>query len=218
MILQKKDRVVFLGDSLTRRTGLLSSTNPAARYGHSYLGSYVDILLKRLLVHFPHLELETLNAGVGGIMLPHLLQRLPGYLDDFRPTWAVLFMGQNDAKKYGPETFESYLIKVLEVLRNARVSTLQLSTTPHPGEAQKNQVLSAYDRIIESRCREFGNRFVDVKTPFEKLLEYNAGAEHAVRVFADGCHLAELGNQLLADLVFAAMTSQGPAVVRRPAV
>ena len=130
----------------------------------------MDILLKRLLVHYPHLELETLNAGVGGIMLPHLLQRLQGCLDDFKPTWAVLFMGQNDAKKYGPERFESNLVKVLEVLRNARVSTLQLSTTPHPGEARKNGVLAQYDRIIERRCREFGNRFVDVKTPFEKLL------------------------------------------------
>lgn len=210
MILQKKDRVVFLGDSLTRRTGLLATTNPGARYGHSYLGSYVDILLKRLLVHYPHLELETLNAGVGGIMLPHLLQRLPEYLNDFKPTWAVLFMGQNDAKKYAPETFESYLVKVLEVLRNAGVSTLQLSTTPHPGEARKNGVMAQYDRIIERRCREFGNRFVDVKTPFEKLLDYNADAEYPVRIFADGCHLAELGNQLLADLVFEAMTSPGP--------
>ena len=170
----------------------------------------MDILLKRLLVHYPHLELETLNAGVGGIMLPHLLQRLPEYLDDFKPTWAVLFMGQNDAKKYGPETFESYLVKLLEVLRNAGVSTLQLSTTPHPGEARKNQVLAQYDRIIERRCREFGNRFVDVKTPFEKLLDYNADADHPVKVFADGCHMAELGNQLLADLVFEAMTGTGP--------
>lgn len=211
MILQKKDRVVFLGDSLTRRTGLLSTTRPAARYGHAYLGSYVDILLKRLLVHYPHLELEALNAGIGGIMLPHLLQRLPEYLDDFKPTWAVLFMGQNDAKKYAPESFESYLVEVLEILRNAEVSTLQLSTTPHPGEARKNGVLALYDRIIERRCREFGNRFVDVKTPFEKLLDYNADAEHPVKVFADGCHLAELGNQLLADLVFEAMTSPGPS-------
>ena len=211
MILRRKDRVVFLGDSLTRRSGLLSSRHPAARYGHPYLGSYVDILLKRLLVNHHDLELETLNAGVGGIMLPHLLQRLQPCLDDFKPTWAVLFMGQNDAKKYGPEAFESYLVMVLEVLCNAGVSTLQLSTTPHPGEARKNRVLAQYDRIIERRCREFGNRFLDVKTPFERLLDYNADAEHPVKVFADGCHLAELGNQLLADLVFEAMTSPGPS-------
>ena len=205
MLFEQNDRVLFLGDSLTQRTGLLSSTNPAARYGHPYLGSYVDILLKRLLVNFPHLELQALNAGVGGIMLPHLLQSLPGYLDNFKPTWAVLFMGQNDAKKYGADEFESHLRQILEMPRDAGVSVLQLSTTPHPGEDAKNRAMAAFDQIIERLSREFGNRYLDVKTPFEKLFEYNSRAERPIQVFADGCHLAELGNQLLADLVFAAI-------------
>ena len=62
MLLKKDDRIIFLGDSLTQRTGLLSSTNPAARYGHPYLGNYVDILAKRLLVHYPQLALQALGA------------------------------------------------------------------------------------------------------------------------------------------------------------
>ena len=207
MLLQTNDRLIFLGDSLTQRTGLLTSTNPAARYGHPYLGSYVDILVKRLLVHCPLLGLQTFNAGVGGIMLPYLLQSLPGYLEQFEPTRAVLFMGQNDAKKHSTEEFETHLRQALEILRDARVAVLQLSTTPHPGEVQKNQMLAAYDRIIDRLCDEFGNRFVDMKTPFEKLLEYNADADRPIQLFSDGCHMSELGNQLLADLVFSALTS-----------
>ena len=206
MILEKGDRLIFLGDSLTQRTGLLSSTTPAARYGHPYLGSYVDILLKRLLVHYPELELQARNAGVGGTMLTHLLTSLPEFLDEFEPTRAVLFMGQNDAKKYGPDEFETHLIQVLELLRDRGVSVMQLSTTPHPGEDDKNRALAAYDEIIERLCLRFGNRFVDVKKPFERVLAYNAGTQRPVQVFADGCHLAEMGNHLLADCVFAAMT------------
>ncbi len=207
MFLESNDRLIFLGDSLTQRTGLLTSTNPAARYGHAYLGSYVTILVKRLLVHYPHLVLQTFNAGVGGIMLPHLLQSLPGYLEQFKPTRAVLFMGQNDAKKFKADEFETNLRQVLDILRDAEVSVLQLSTTPHPGEDQKNRMLATYDRTIDRLCDELGNRFVDVKTPFDKLLEYNAGADRPVQLFSDGCHMSELGNQLLADLVFAALTS-----------
>ena len=205
MLLKKDDRIIFLGDSLTQRTGLLSSTNPAARYGHPYLGNYVDILAKRLLVHYPQLALQAFNAGVGGIMLPHLLQRLAGYLEDFEPTWAVLFMGQNDAKKYRAAEFETHLREVLGILRDAHVSVLQLST-PHPGEEDKNRVLATYDGIVDRLCQEFDHRFVDAKTPFDRVLEYNVGADRPVQLFSDGCHLSELGNQLLADLVFEAIT------------
>ena len=207
MLLKRNDRLIFLGDSLTQRTGLLNSTNPAARYGHAYLGSYVDILVKRLLVNYPQLGFQTCNAGVGGIMLPHLEQSLPGYLEQFDPTYAVLFMGQNDAKKFNGDEFETNLTQVLGMLRDARVSVLQLSTTPHPGQDQKNQTMAAFDRIVKRLCEQFGNQFLDVKTPFEKVLEYNAGADRPVPLFADGCHLSELGNQLLADLVFDALTS-----------
>ncbi len=207
MLLQTNDRLIFLGDSLTQRTGLLTSTIPAARYGHAYLGSYVDILAKRLLVHFPQLGLQIFNAGVGGIMLPHLLQSLPVHLEQFEATCAVLFMGQNDAKKYSADEFETNLSQVLDILLDAKIAVLQLSTTPHPGEDQKNQMLATYDRIVDRLCDEFGNHFVDVKTPFENMLEYNAGADRPVELFADGCHMSELGNQLLADLVFSALTS-----------
>ena len=206
MIIGRHDCILFLGDSLTQRTGLLSSTNPAVRYGHPYLGSYVDILLPRLLVHYPHLELQTCNAGIGGIMLPQLLQKLSEYLAQFEPTRAVLFMGQNDAKKYGSEEFENYLRQVLDELRGNQVEVLQLSTTPHPGEDRKNQSLAVFDRIIEKLCNEFSNHFLDVKTPFEKVQAYNESARRPIQLFSDGCHMSALGNQLLADLVFNALT------------
>ena len=140
-------------------------------------------------------------------MLPHLLQSLPGYLAEFEPTVAVLFMGQNDAKRHSADEFETHLRQVMEILRDEKVAALQLSTTPHPGEDQKNEMLASYDRIIELLCNEFGNLFLDVKTPFERMLEYNAGADRLVQLFSDGCHMSELGNQLLADLVFSGLTS-----------
>ena len=55
MLIGPKERIVFFGDSLTKRTGRMDSEIPADRYAVSYVESYVDLLVKRLLIHFPQL-------------------------------------------------------------------------------------------------------------------------------------------------------------------
>lgn len=52
MLIRPDERIVFFGDSLTCRTDLLDSADPSRRYSLDYAGSYVDILVKRLLIHF----------------------------------------------------------------------------------------------------------------------------------------------------------------------
>lgn len=66
MLIGPKERIVFFGDSLTKRTGRMDSEIPADRYAVSYVESYVDLLVKRLLIHFPQLEFTIYNRGVGG--------------------------------------------------------------------------------------------------------------------------------------------------------
>lgn len=53
----------FFGDSLTKRTGRMDSEIPADRYAVSYVESYVDLLVKRLLIHFPQLEFTIIIVG-----------------------------------------------------------------------------------------------------------------------------------------------------------
>ena len=59
MLIRPDERIVFFGDSLTCRTDLLDSADPSRRYSLDYAGSYVDILVKRLLIHFPQLPSTT---------------------------------------------------------------------------------------------------------------------------------------------------------------
>ena len=75
MLIAPKDRIVFFGDSLTKRTGRMDSEIPADRYAVSYVESYVDLLVKRLLIHFPQLEFTIYNRGVGGDTVLNLLER-----------------------------------------------------------------------------------------------------------------------------------------------
>ena len=93
MLIRPDERIVFFGDSLTCRTDLLDSADPSRRYSLDYAGSYVDILVKRLLIHFPQLPFTFYNAGVGGDTVDRLLARYEQDVLPLSPTMMVLVCG-----------------------------------------------------------------------------------------------------------------------------
>ena len=105
MLIRQGEKIVFFGDSLTQRTDLNESEHPARRYSLDYAGSYVDILVKRLLIHFPQLEFTFYNRGVGGDTIRHLLERYSHDVAPLHPTMMLLWIGQNDAKARDPAHF-----------------------------------------------------------------------------------------------------------------
>ena len=109
MLIRPDERIVFFGDSLTCRTDLLDSADPSRRYSLDYAGSYVDILVKRLLIHFPQLPFTFYNAGVGGDTVDRLLARYEQDVLPLSPTMMVLWVGQNDAKALCEERFAAKL-------------------------------------------------------------------------------------------------------------
>ena len=86
MLIGPKERIVFFGDSLTKRTGRMDSEIPADRYAVNYVESYVDLLVKRLLIHFPQLEFTIYNRGVGGDTVLNLLERYQKDVLPLKPT------------------------------------------------------------------------------------------------------------------------------------
>jgi len=198
-------RIVFLGDSLTRRTSLVNGSEPRRRYGEGYVGSYVDILMKRILVNFPENRLLMWNAGNSGNDLPALLERVERDVLALRPDWVVLFVGQNDAKQYGTAAFEENLRKLTAILHEREICIVHLSTTPFPDNAEKNALLDSYDPIIHAVAKERGDPYVDLKNRFKRVMDSNAGAKHTINLFTSGPHLSELGNILVADAVYEAV-------------
>ena len=94
MLIKEGERLVFFGDSLTQRTDLKYSEVPARRYRLDYAESYVDILMKRLMVHYPHLNLSFFNCGVGGDTVFHLLERYSEDVLPLCPTGLVSGLGK----------------------------------------------------------------------------------------------------------------------------
>ena len=80
-------KIVFFGDSLTHRTGVTQAPNPAHKFNLDYTGSYVDILVKKMLVHYPEVAFEYYNLGVGGNTTVDLLNRVQEVLR-LGPDWA----------------------------------------------------------------------------------------------------------------------------------
>ncbi len=201
MLIKEGERLVFFGDSLTQRTDLKYSEVPARRYRLDYAESYVDILMKRLLVHYPHLNLSFFNCGVGGDTVFHLLERYSEDVLPLCPTRVVLWIGQNDAKQFDEQRFEQGFRCLLQWFSGDKIPVVVLSTSAHR-DLEKMSVLARVDRILQSVCREFAVHFIDIKTPMLQIAEHNKTAKDSIQLFTEGSHLSELGNILVADTVF----------------
>ncbi|RAU98103.1 GDSL-type esterase/lipase family protein [Paenibacillus sp. YN15] len=210
MIIEKNARIVFFGDSLTRRSGIKDAARLAQRYALDYCESYVDVLLKKMLVRYPGLEVEAYNKGAGGNTAVDLLNRVHRDILKLTPDWVVLFIGQNDAQQgFTVAEYTANLTKLLDLFQEQGIQVLQLSTTPCPNPQRENvnMLLDAYDAVIQELSSRYGNLYVDVKRQFKHIREYNQSAASPVNLFNQGCHFSELGNMLLAELVLDAMIS-----------
>ncbi len=195
--------IVFFGDSLTQRTGITLSNDPAHRFSLDYAGSYVDILIKKLIVHYPELKFKYFNRGFGGNTAVDLLSQVEDILSK-NPDWVVLFIGQNDAKRYSPSEYRQNLINLIKIFKENKIKVLQLSTTPGTDE-ERNRILDAYDSIIKNVCKDYDNHYVELKEFFKKIKRRNESSNIPINVYNAGCHFSELGNILIADLVFDVM-------------
>lgn len=98
MLIGPKERIVFFGDSLTKRTGRMDSEIPADRYAVSYVESYVDLLVKRLLIHFPQLEFTIYNRRGRRRHCFESAGTLSKGCPALKADPEFLWIGQNDAK------------------------------------------------------------------------------------------------------------------------
>ena len=165
MLIRQGEKIVFFGDSLTQRTDLNESEHPARRYSLDYAGSYVDILVKRLLIHFPQLEFTFYNRGVGGDTIRHLLERYSHDVAPLHPTMMILWIGQNDAKALDPAHFEQGLRCLLDACGDPgtlRANTLSYKLSPMlnaPGRLYDSGGSSVLKALL-CKDQELGNSYV----------------------------------------------------------
>jgi len=200
MLFKKGQKIVFFGDSITQRTGVISNPNPAKRY-IDYTGSYVDILMRRILVNFPDCPVEMFNKGVGGNKTSDLLNRIDNDVLSLKPDHVVMMIGANDSKKFTADEYKNNLEEIIKLLQKNNINVIQLTVLPG-ADLIRDDIKAEFNKAIYSLQDQYKYMVIDGAEAFGKVFEANEKNNHKINLYVNGAHLSELGNILLADTAY----------------
>jgi isoamyl acetate esterase len=206
MTVQKKQRVIFFGDSITQ-----AGVNP---------GGYITRMTGALNKNGLASQYELIGAGIGGNKIYDLYLRMDSDVLAKNPDVVVIWVGVNDVwhkASYGtgtdPDKFEKFYTAVIKKLqvRNIRVF---LTTPAAIGERtdfsnQQDGDLNFYANIIRKLAKANNCGLIDLRKTFlEYNLKNNPDNKESGILTTDRVHLNEAGNQLVADEMLKALTGK----------
>jgi lysophospholipase L1-like esterase len=203
--LQRGDRIVFLGDSITA--------------GGVREGGYVTLIGQGIARHHADLEIEIIGAGISGNKVPDLQKRLQSDVLDKKPTLVVIYIGINDVWHWNRDagtTKEDYEAGLRDIIGRCRQAGARvvLCTPSVIGERTDgsnpfDEMLDQYAAISRRVAAELSCPLVDLRKRFlEHLKQHNPdNAERGV-LTTDGVHLTAAGNRLVADSIVAVVCGQ----------
>jgi isoamyl acetate esterase len=196
--LEKGDRVVFLGDSIT-----------AAGVGPK---GFVTLIKNDLAEKHKDLGIEVVGAGVSGNKVPDLQKRLEKDVLSKKPTIVVIYIGINDvwhgekdpAKGTSKENYEAGLRDVIKRCQEAgaRVAlcTPSVIGEKNDGSNTNDAKLDEYAEISRTVAKDLKVPVCDLRKEFQAYeKDHNPdNKDHGV-LTGDRVHLNDAGNQFVAD-------------------
>ena len=196
--LQKDDRIIFLGDSITQ-AGVLPN-------------GYVTLVKKAIKRAYPELKVKVIGAGISGHKVPDCQQRLYRDVLKKNPTIVVIYIGINDVWHWEwndgttKADFESGLHDLIYQIK-AKGARVILCTPTVIGEKtdgsnQFDPMLEEYAGISRKVADETRTIMLDLRKEFMNYLIKNNPDNKSEGVFTkDSVHLNKTGNRYLADLM-----------------
>jgi lysophospholipase L1-like esterase len=194
---QKKNRVVFFGDSITE-----AATKPGG-----YIAKLSEIIEKAGRKD----QYELQGAGIGGNKVYDLYLRLEDDVLAKSPTITVIYIGVNDVwhkQSHGTGTdankFEKFYEAIIKKLAAKNIKVV-LCTPAVIGERTDftNQLdgdLNRYSNIIRQIAEKNNCKLVDLRKSFlDYNLRNNPENKESGILTTDRVHLNEKGNQLVAE-------------------
>ncbi len=212
------DRAVFLGNSIT----------DGGHY-HSYIWLYY-------MTRFPYMNVEVMNAGIGGDTAADLYKRLDDDVFNKRPTVLTVTFGMNDTGyfEYNQPGAEEFGEKRLALCREnyekieQRLRTLEgvrvvlLGSSPYDGTARienntpfegKNEVMKRVVEFQREAAAENGWEFLDFNAPMTELTLREQAADPAFTLSGgDRIHPGNDGHMVMAYLYLKAQGMAGKEV------
>lgn len=200
MQVQKKDKVLFFGDSITQ-----AGVKP---------GGYISLMKDRLP------EQELIGAGIGGNKVYDLFLRLEDDVMIRKPDIVFIYVGVNDvwhkqSSQTGtdPDKFIAFYTALIKKMQTAGIKII-VCTPAVIGErtdfsnAQDGD-LNRYSQIIRDLASKYGCGLVDLRKAFlEYNLKNNPENKESGILTTDRVHLNQAGNQLVADLMLKALSGK----------
>lgn len=203
MKLNKKDRILFIGDSVTdgdrdRTTG--------ADLGQGY----PLIIAKTLKKHYPELELAFFNRGIGGDKLNDMAARWREDCLVLKPTIVSILIGINDTwhtvdqEQFGHieelQRFEQQYRSLLESLQrelDCQIVLMEPFVLPYPKDRE------AWRRDLDPRIqvvRKLANEFQADLIPLDGILNaIGIKRNFAYLTGEDGVHPTPTGHETIAN-------------------
>lgn len=200
MQVQKKEKILFFGDSITQ-----AGVKP---------GGYVSLMKDRLP------EKELIGAGIGGNKVYDLFLRLEDDVLSKKPDIVFIYIGVNDvwhkqSSQTGtdPDKFIAFYTALIKKMQASGIKII-VCTPAVIGErtdfsnAQDGD-LNRYSQIIRDLASTYGCGLVDLRKAFlEYNLKNNPLNKESGILTTDRVHLNPAGNQLVADLMLQALSGK----------
>ncbi|MCD9026192.1 SGNH/GDSL hydrolase family protein [Cohnella silvisoli] len=204
MLLQKGQKVLFIGDSITD----CERAKPAGEGLFGALGKgYVSMVDALLQAVYPELGIRVVNTGISGNTVLELQARWQEDVLDRKPDWLSVMIGTNDVWRQ----YDTPFIKDWHVYADKYEATLRAlvaQTKPHvrnvvlmtPFYLESNEqdamrrTMDEYGAIVRKIAEETGVLFVDTQAAFNVVLKDLYSATLAW----DRVHPSQAGHAVLA--------------------
>ena len=206
-----KDRIVFLGDSITEQ------------YQYS---SYMELYLT---TRFPEWNLTFINAGIGGDSAGGGAGRFPNHVLAEKPTAVTINFGMNDGGygKFNPAANKTFIERteaMLKMAKDAKVRVALLSPNAVDRRNKSNgaeyvETQKQFYAPLAGLAEKYGNAFVDqyaiTRAATDRMEKDDPKADKA-KPYYDGFHTSPPGGLLMAHAILTGLNA--PAKVSDVAI
>lgn len=189
--------ILFLGDSFTNRTGVKNAFKPEKMFSTLYTGNYVEILCKRLFVHFPDVDFAFYNRGISGDTTEDILKRFELDTENKKIDLVVLLIGHNDIKKRCKDFASIYMLLVSKICEISE-RLIGISILPMISHPELKSEIEAANAVIKNIIDSNNQLYLDVYQYFVSVCL----GEKKIKLYEESNHLSELGNMYIADCVY----------------